>query len=273
MQLKDYFTVPSGQKITEKHLRRVLISSICGMLLCMSCLAGTTWAWFTVSIENTNNVIQIGEPQILLSVGGSNWKSGDSLAANGEYVVLIEHANDWDYFEKKSTLYVTLTIKSESGIITRYTVLDSKNQYRTEVTIQSELDFELTWEVSWFAPPNAIALEDDPIVIVAPAVPETTEAPTDESKNESSVPTENPSGDTQTPSDTPSGEPVTPPETTTGQTEEPSETTSEPTGDAEGSDEPQNSEPSAEIPDDSATADSTESDSQTSTDDSTDEEA
>ena len=60
MGIKKLFTVPEGEKITEQVFCRVLISSICSMLLCMACLAGTTWAWFTVSIENTGNVIEIG---------------------------------------------------------------------------------------------------------------------------------------------------------------------------------------------------------------------
>ena len=50
MRLKDLFTVPTGEKVTERHLNRVLVSSICGLLLCMACLVGTTWAWFTDSV-------------------------------------------------------------------------------------------------------------------------------------------------------------------------------------------------------------------------------
>ena len=71
MRLKDLFAVPKGQRITDKYLCRVLVSYICSILLCMGCLAGTTWAWFTVSIENTENVIQIGTPQVNVTVDGS----------------------------------------------------------------------------------------------------------------------------------------------------------------------------------------------------------
>lgn len=59
MGIKVLFSVPDGEKVTDKALRRVLVSSICSILLCMSCLVGTTWAWFTVSLENTGNLIQI----------------------------------------------------------------------------------------------------------------------------------------------------------------------------------------------------------------------
>ena len=58
--LKYLFTVPEGVKITDKMLTRVLVANICSILLCMSCLVSTTWAWYTVSIENRGNVIQVG---------------------------------------------------------------------------------------------------------------------------------------------------------------------------------------------------------------------
>ena len=58
--LKSLFTVPEGEKITEKQMQRVLVSSVCSILLLLSCLVSTTWAWFAVSIENTGNVIEIG---------------------------------------------------------------------------------------------------------------------------------------------------------------------------------------------------------------------
>lgn len=68
MRLKDLFTVPTGQKVTEKHLRRVLISSICSILLCMTCLVSTTWAWFAVSIKNTGNNIQVAQWSLAVSI-------------------------------------------------------------------------------------------------------------------------------------------------------------------------------------------------------------
>lgn len=64
MRISELFTVPKGKKITEKMMARVLISSICSILLCMVCLAGTTWAWFAVSIENPGNEIQISSVTI-----------------------------------------------------------------------------------------------------------------------------------------------------------------------------------------------------------------
>ena len=102
MRLKDLFSVPTGQKITEKHLRRVLVSSICSILLSMGCLVSVTWAWFVVSIENTGNVIQIGSPEIDVDVDELKDETGSAEYAY-TYEVLIEHMGDSDDLGQKST--------------------------------------------------------------------------------------------------------------------------------------------------------------------------
>lgn len=187
MRLKDLFTVPTGQKVTEKHLHRVLISSICSILLCMSCLVSTTWAWFVVGIENTGNVIEIGTPQVNLTVNGTPFMSGTTLQPQTlqsetntvqsetntvqsksntlkyeTYKVSIEHANGGDDFQKKSTLYVTLTI-GENTIV--YITLSHENGYKKEFTIMVKEGCSLSWDVSWFAPANATELIDDTIIL------------------------------------------------------------------------------------------------------------
>ena len=72
----------------------------------MVCLVSTTWAWFTVSIENQGNEIKIAEPEVKLQVNGETFKSGNQLRS-GEHKILIKHANELDDLQKKSTLYVT----------------------------------------------------------------------------------------------------------------------------------------------------------------------
>lgn len=206
MRLKDLFTVPTGHKVTDMHLRRVLISSIFSILLCMSCLVGSTWAWFTVSIENTDNVIQIGEPEIIAKLDGSQIFSGTDLP-QGTYRLSMEHANVKDDLDIKSTLYVTLSFRSDTGTNSLFTILDKGNDYMTEISISSNKPTcELCWDVSWFAPANAIELTDSSITLTAdpPAEP-----PTDNETDDA----ESPADDANEPSTEPTTEPVTEPST------------------------------------------------------------
>lgn len=126
MRLKDLFTVPEGQKVTEKYFHRVLISSICSILLCMSCLAGTTWAWFTVSIENQGNEIQIvdlAERVIRVDSGTqvetpvSKEDGGYPLEAGANYTVNIKVDGKAESALVPVDLrpYVVMTLKLNSG--------------------------------------------------------------------------------------------------------------------------------------------------------------
>ena len=115
MKVKCLFTVPQGEKVTEKHLRRVLISSICSILLCMTCLASTTWAWFTVSIENTDNVIQIATAtaSVQISPAAETDENGAYILNAGEdYTVTVTvsgYDSKVDAFGIKGKMYVKMS--------------------------------------------------------------------------------------------------------------------------------------------------------------------
>ena len=260
MRFRDLFTVPTGQKVTEKQLRRVLISSICSILLCMSCLVSTTWAWFVVSIENTGNVIQIGTPEVRLTANGESFESGKELPA-GKNEILIQHTNELDDLQKKSTLYVTLSV---NNVVQGYVVLDSSNGYKTSITIETDKSYPFSWTASWFEPDtnpltvNAINLiseepdsTDGAAELDETTTPTETATPTEstttmEAVTESSTETTTASStEGTTPTTIPTTEDATEPSTetatteateattetatiptTTGETTEPSETTS-----------------------------------------------
>ena len=219
MRIRKMFSIPDEEKITEKALRKVLFSSICSILLCMTCLVSTTWAWFTVSIENTGNVIEIGTPGVVLKEGDTELNS-EGLLAVGHHTIYITHANDSDYFDKKSTLYVTLTIQTDGGPTTVYTTLDDGNNYSAVINIDNctESVCTITWMASWFAPVNAVALTDDTITLNIDNIEEPS---TDNTTDSSTAPTQDTTNE-------PSTEAVTEPstDTTTVPTTEPSETTS-----------------------------------------------
>lgn len=167
MRIKELFTVPEEKKVTEKVFGRVLVSSICSVLICMACLASTTWAWFAVSIENTENVTQIGSPKVLWNV---------NVLPDGTHKVSITHAGASDDLQRKSTLYVTLTINGTNSV---YTILNFENDYRQEIEVHIGTDkhCNLSCEASWFAPANAGLLVGNTINIAAEESTKSTTAP------------------------------------------------------------------------------------------------
>ena len=166
MRLKELFIIPEGKKVTEKVFGRVLISSICSILLCMVCLISTTWAWFTVSVDNMGNEIQIGKPEISLTVADSAYVPGAELTDRDISLNMV-HANTADEFHKKSTLYVTLTIQNGSETTTVYTTLNESNNYSAAINIKNNAGTpcSLSWTASWFVPVKAVELTDSTITL------------------------------------------------------------------------------------------------------------
>lgn len=120
MRIKSLFTIPEGKKVTEKAFSKVLLSSICSILLCMACLMGTTWAWFRADLENQYNEIQIANVNSSVTVKKSGESDSEAISNGcctlnkGTYTVSIQVTSDGsrkDDFGLKN-VYMTMTVVS-----------------------------------------------------------------------------------------------------------------------------------------------------------------
>ena len=215
MKFRELFSVPEGKTITEKNLYRMLISSICGILLCMGCLAGTTWAWFAVSVENAENVIAVASnPEVVITVNDAGFDSSSNLGS-GTHIVRVTHAGELDDVQQKSTLYVTFSLNEA---VQGYVMLNHENGYSANINITTDKECVLSWTVSWFEPDSAEPVVDNLIELRSEEETEPTE--------ESTEPTEE--------TTEPAEDETDPAEETTQPTEaetEPTEETTQPTED------------------------------------------
>ena len=169
MLFKNLFTVPTGQKVTEKHLRRVLVSSICGILLCMSCLAATTWAWYTVEIENRGNEIQIATVTADVNVldAASNAvqpdDDGNYTFATGTYTVRINLESDAT--EAKNPVYVVISVSSGEENAYYYLTFENGNKAAEQILQVGADGSTVRFSVSWVRPVSATAVNGEAIVI------------------------------------------------------------------------------------------------------------
>lgn len=185
MRIKDLFTVPTGQKVTEKHLRRVLISSVCSILLCMSCLVGTTWAWFTVSVESKENEIQMATISVDVTITqGENiiGKSNDgnySLNA-GQYSMHFKLNNNAT--EAKAPVYLVISVVGSDEPASHYCAVFAQGTNRAEkvlfLGVPSDSS-QVSFSVSWVRPVSADLLTDE-TAMIGELPPEPTEPPTEE---------------------------------------------------------------------------------------------
>ena len=222
MRMKDIFFPQPGQKVTEKYLRQVLVTSICSILLCMSCLVGTTWAWFTVSIEDAENVIHIAQepPEVRVTVEESDIDFSARKLPAGTHTLLVAHPNEADDVQQKSILYVTFSVDEA---VKGYVTLNQENNYMTSIQITTQQDCLVSWTVSWFTPGGVTPLDSNEIDLIV----EDESEPTDETTEDPSASTEEetePSSETIAPTQT-----TTDPSQTTTETTDPTQTTTETT--------------------------------------------
>ena len=171
MRIKQLFTVPEGERVTEKVFSRVLISSVCSILLCMTFLVSTTWAWFSVSIENTGNVIEISavEPEVQVLRSGeiavTPDDDGSYQLAPGEYSIQVKlkqpdqtGAEPGTLHDANHPVYVIMTVTSGDEIQYRVFAFDNRESdavHTVGAVIGAEsTDARIRFSVSWLPPAN-----------------------------------------------------------------------------------------------------------------------
>lgn len=99
--LKSIFYTPKHTKPTDDNILRLLMPSIVGSLLCMVCLAGTTWAWFSASVHIQPQTITAANYEIAAVVtdeSGTMVASGQALQAGQSYRVTLTATGTADEF-------------------------------------------------------------------------------------------------------------------------------------------------------------------------------
>ena len=95
----------STNKLTDQAFSRLMISSVLGILLCITCLCSATWAWFTADTSNNSNTLQSGRFGLDVSVLDSSSAAvaviprsdGSTLCILGEaglYTVTLSMSED-----------------------------------------------------------------------------------------------------------------------------------------------------------------------------------
>ena len=124
---KSLFYVPKYEKVSEKSLSRIMLSSVFGILLCGICLAGLTWAWFTGSVSSTANTITAADFSV-----GVEFKQNE---------LVIEPAIENESYKLNSGTY-KVTITADGSATTGYCKVEygEKTYYTVPLFTNSESD-------------------------------------------------------------------------------------------------------------------------------------
>ncbi|MBE6672328.1 MAG: right-handed parallel beta-helix repeat-containing protein [Ruminococcaceae bacterium] len=141
----------------KKTTKRALLFSVLSMLLCVTMLMGTTYAWFTDSVSSTNNIIKSGnlDVELYYSKDGSTWTE-----VNSQTNVFAE-----SLWEPGYTEVVYLKVKNAGSLALKYQLgvnvaseIGSKNVLGDEFKLSDFIKYGVTTE--------AIANREDAIAKV-----------------------------------------------------------------------------------------------------------
>ena len=95
--LKRIFYTPRHSKPTDENILRLLMPSVVGIFICMVCLAGSTWAWFSASVQTVAQTIEAANFDIsaaVIDASGQPVPSGQPLQAGQKYTVTLTAAGN-----------------------------------------------------------------------------------------------------------------------------------------------------------------------------------
>ncbi len=118
----------------RKNTKRALFTSVLSMLLCVSMLLGSTFAWFTDTASTNVSTITAGNLDIQLLDADGNTLEGQTLELAGDNVSKYIEPNGTYEFE-------TITIKNGGNVNLKYKVVI------TGISGDAELLKVLTWEI------------------------------------------------------------------------------------------------------------------------------
>ena len=99
-------------------LKRTVISSIIAMFVCLSLLLGSTFAWFTDYVSNTNNVIKSGNVAVELWHASND--SGKYEQVNGSTKLFLNSQGGEILWEPGASTTETFTIKNVGSLAFKY---------------------------------------------------------------------------------------------------------------------------------------------------------
>lgn len=84
-----FYTVEHVKNTKEENILRMLAPSFVGIILCMVCLAGSTWAWFTASVQTQPQTIKTANYSIAVMVNNQPISASTTMSAGQTYNVVL----------------------------------------------------------------------------------------------------------------------------------------------------------------------------------------
>lgn len=153
--LKQFFKNFNSKR--KQSVWGLLAPTLLGVLVCVICLVGSTYAWFTSGVESGSQEIPAAHFDATIKTGGYTYNSGEKLewTQDGSYEFEITPTGT------ASKGYCTITVKVDNTTTTYYATFEKGDGYKTEKFWLALLDMsttpEVTFNATWGALPSNIS--------------------------------------------------------------------------------------------------------------------
>lgn len=150
--------IAEKEKSADAGIKRMILTSVLGMLICVVCLAGTTWAWFTANsgIDDTDKPLSVETAQVKVDVSINN-QDKVTVSGGNEQPIEIE-------ITKNENLSVTLAGDGTSTKKYCYVTVDG-DRYYVDLSSSKPITFtvcsssgSMMIKASWSVPGSGISL-------------------------------------------------------------------------------------------------------------------
>ena len=152
--IKSVLYVPKHEKPTDENILRLLLPSFAGIILCMVCLVGMTWAWFSAGVQTSPQTIAAGHYDITVTIDGEPVDTSRMLQAETTYTITLTASGT-----APSGGYCL--IENESKTVRRYTQVFKPNAI-IEIQFTPPANGIYTFTGIWGSIPEGVK-EDDMI--------------------------------------------------------------------------------------------------------------
>ena len=96
IRLKSYSKITKQERVDDRSFSGMIFSSVLGIVLCMICLAGLTWAWFSDSASSSVNTLSAARFDVSVAVTNTTTQVEEQpqsekqfALSNGTYAVTL----------------------------------------------------------------------------------------------------------------------------------------------------------------------------------------
>ena len=141
-RIKTVLYTPKHSKSTDENIMWLLLPSFVGIILCMVCLAGSTWAWFSASVQTSPQTITAGNYDIKVDI------SPDPAPAEGGVYSLEPYQSYTVTLTASGTAPSGGYCKIEGGVAPLYTTQLKPGNALT-FTLSPETTADYTFTAVW----------------------------------------------------------------------------------------------------------------------------